>query len=564
MFPDEFGYWASAANVLGYDWSEVASLGSYYSFGYSFILIIILKLFSDSFVAYRAAVFLNLIFQILSFFLLKSIFKKLFDEIDEVFLTFMAGACVLYPAWCFYIQMTMAEGVLFFVYTLTVYLVLRFLDNSTILNCCLMIFSAAYLYTVHMRTVGVIISIVLILLVKLVMALFRKRNRGNIAPSVKKSKKRYIQLAVAAAFFVLLFIVANYLKAYFIDSLFSSGDESLVAANDYSGQIWKILRLFSVKGIIEFFASMMGKILYFGCATFGFGYIGVSYIIRKVFKKDIKYLFIFLTSFFQFMIMCVYCSTSAAPDSNRFDLFLHGRYFDFAIPILMAIGIYAATKMTSVFKFIIPVGTIMTLTALVAVYVVKINDRGMTNPQGLFMIGMNFFLDRENFHPYFVIIMTSICTYIIGVVLLLLLRRRSLGKTNYLIFVFYIVLVISSFVSVDKLIYAYQRYTFGDTQVADAIFDLRAEGYNGNVIYLDEGFVAYIDNVQFRARDEHISVQNIVYLLEQDENAYVDFVNSLPEDALIITHFNSVLNEYMDNRFDGSWLSGHLNLYYMK
>ena len=39
-YPDEFGYWSSAAVNIGYDWSEVASLGSYYSFGYSLICLL--------------------------------------------------------------------------------------------------------------------------------------------------------------------------------------------------------------------------------------------------------------------------------------------------------------------------------------------------------------------------------------------------------------------------------------------------------------------------------------------------------------------------------------------
>ena len=33
LSPDEFGYWASAAEWVGYDWSGAASIGSYYSFG---------------------------------------------------------------------------------------------------------------------------------------------------------------------------------------------------------------------------------------------------------------------------------------------------------------------------------------------------------------------------------------------------------------------------------------------------------------------------------------------------------------------------------------------------
>ena len=31
-YPDEFGYWAPAAAIFGYDWSEITSLGSYYSY----------------------------------------------------------------------------------------------------------------------------------------------------------------------------------------------------------------------------------------------------------------------------------------------------------------------------------------------------------------------------------------------------------------------------------------------------------------------------------------------------------------------------------------------------
>ena len=59
IYPDEFGYWASAARVLGYDWSKIASLGSYYSYGYSILLIPILFLFHNPVAAYRAAIVVN-------------------------------------------------------------------------------------------------------------------------------------------------------------------------------------------------------------------------------------------------------------------------------------------------------------------------------------------------------------------------------------------------------------------------------------------------------------------------------------------------------------------------
>ena len=58
-YPDEFGYWASAANWIGYDWSGLTALNSYYSFGYSLLLVPVLKICSGAVMAYRTAVALN-------------------------------------------------------------------------------------------------------------------------------------------------------------------------------------------------------------------------------------------------------------------------------------------------------------------------------------------------------------------------------------------------------------------------------------------------------------------------------------------------------------------------
>ena len=77
IYPDEFGYWASAAQTLGYDWSATAALGSYYSFGYGMILTPILWLFRNGRLAYQAAVAVNMLLQCGSAGLLWGIFKRL-------------------------------------------------------------------------------------------------------------------------------------------------------------------------------------------------------------------------------------------------------------------------------------------------------------------------------------------------------------------------------------------------------------------------------------------------------------------------------------------------------
>ena len=38
IFPDEFAYWSYAAQAAGYDWSDIMSLSSYFSYGYGYVL----------------------------------------------------------------------------------------------------------------------------------------------------------------------------------------------------------------------------------------------------------------------------------------------------------------------------------------------------------------------------------------------------------------------------------------------------------------------------------------------------------------------------------------------
>ena len=120
MVPDEFGYWASAAKNVGYDWSEVASLGSYYSFGYSFLLTPILWLFRDGVMAYRAAVTVNMILMCVGMFLICGITRRLFPETDQTKRIFVGGIAVFYPVWIFNMQMTMAEALIMFLFVLEI------------------------------------------------------------------------------------------------------------------------------------------------------------------------------------------------------------------------------------------------------------------------------------------------------------------------------------------------------------------------------------------------------------------------------------------------------------
>ena len=95
LYPDEFGYWASAAKVIGYEWSEVASLGSYYSFGYSLLLAPLLKLFREGIAAYRAAIAVNMILMCMGGGLLYKSGSRLFPGLDRGKRILISGIAVL-------------------------------------------------------------------------------------------------------------------------------------------------------------------------------------------------------------------------------------------------------------------------------------------------------------------------------------------------------------------------------------------------------------------------------------------------------------------------------------
>ena len=112
FYPDEFGYWASAAKIIGWNWSEIASLGSYYSFGYSILLFPILYFAPNSVIAYQAAIFVNMLFMCMGYVLLCMITEKLFGNMQRTLRYLASGAAVLYPAWIFYMQTTLTEAIL--------------------------------------------------------------------------------------------------------------------------------------------------------------------------------------------------------------------------------------------------------------------------------------------------------------------------------------------------------------------------------------------------------------------------------------------------------------------
>ncbi len=553
-FPDEFGYWASAARFLHYDWSEVASMGSYYSFGYSFLLTPILFLFKNAVIAYRAAVVLNLIMQIVAIFLIKDIFARLFKGADEIAKAIIAGMAVLYPAWTFYAQMTMSEALLSFMYILIVWLMLRYLESPTVVRGILAGLAALYIYTVHMRAVGVLVSVAFVMAFNCFSSLLNKDNR--------KDNKNILFSSIITILVIALGIWwATNLKNRIIDDLYTSGIKNIVSANDYSGQVGKVAYLFSFAGIKDFFLSLSGKLVYLGCATFGTAYIGVYSLVKRSLKRDMSAFYILLSVFAEFMVMCIYVINSASIYNNRYDIFFHGRYFDFVVPILIAFGMIELIYGENSIKKMIVSGIVFAVSLVVATIIVAVNETHFSNPHGLIMIGMCLFLEEKNVSPFFTLYAESIFAVVVCVAILLLIRFCK-KKSNYVFLI--VILPLMVFLGHDassKYNLRYQIQYQGDMMVADAVRDLRSNGNNDELVLFYTGGTKYATTIQFGLREEKIHIEYVDDEVLEDENLLRAYVEKLPDNKIYLARRYETISDVMAERFEKVWGSGHYDVY---
>ena len=553
-FPDEFGYWSPAAAILGYDWSEITGLGSYYSYGYSALLVPILLLFHNAIITYRAAIILNLLLQCLSMVLLFLVAKELYPDDDRHSTAIICVIAVLYPAWMFYVQTTMAEALLYFGLILSIYLMLRFLKKPGVLNGILFAVLLIYLYMVHMRCVGTIAAGLLTIIL---WAIAQRKTQE------KKNRKVWILLLLAIALFAGTFI----LKDKIIQVLYHRTSDEVLSWNDYSSIIGRVKKIISLKGFEYLAKDFCGKVLYMGLSTFGIAYFGIAGCARKAFRSmkrlktrqtsytDFLCIYIFFIVIFQFLVALIYLNGASAPTADRLDNFLHGRYIDFFLPILIVTGIEEMlhgekTYLGMVVTFIIYLPLIF-----VAYRVITGNDVLMRNAHCFTMIGMSFFLEKPLPDPvsYFIkqVLFSSGLTLLVDIVIILC---RSLKQKMFVALVL-VIQVLLGVKACTQFIFLNQSYIYEDIMVGDVLNDVLAKYPDKKVVHIYEGGVPYIQLVQFGSRATEISVIDAEYT-DIDINQYLD------DDTILIT---SECQDYADQVYEfyeENWILGHLRLNY--
>lgn len=324
---DEFGYWAHAVSAAGYDWKELIAETPYYSWGYSIWLIPIIKVLPTPELWYKAAIFLNITFLLLSYCLCYKSGRKLFPEISDKLMAAISLIVIIYPSNIVYAQAAWTETLSYLLVWVNIYLIIKLDEAFTMKYFILSLMVSLYGYAVHNRNIGVLFVNVIIL------ALLLYKN--------KKKAGYYLLLPVI--------VIAGYqfidlVKMHQINTLWGNSQSS--AINNVGLDTATITKYASriINEIKQLFISVVGKYLYL---IIGFEFLFPIAIIRFVKELTLSIkekrlfgtftcskLWIYLASATMFGI----CALQMNRWINRKDLVVYGRYMENALgPLLLLV-----------------------------------------------------------------------------------------------------------------------------------------------------------------------------------------------------------------------------------
>gem|GEM_PF-597719 len=542
LFPDEFGYWSSAAAAIGYDWSEVTSLGYYYSFGYALILMPILKIFGGGVAAYRAAVFVNMILHCVSLWLMYGLLSSLFPDRRRLHIIICSVIGVMYPVRIYYMHLTMVEAVLAFTYILICFLTARYMERPDYGRLFPVLLALTYMYYLHMRTIAVFAAGIIILVIHAVntdISGYSDVVDEDKGRTVAKSgaSSRLIKILVIIISAAIALYVGEVLKSIILDRAYSHGSARQLETNDYAGQISRLEILINPRKWPVLIESFISKLMYLGMSSFGMVYIAVIYLLGQTLtlicgKKYIvsgssdsegedtcypnsrKYtcLFILLTAAAQYMLI------AAANTSGRLDSLPYGRYIEHLSPVMMAVGVCALSGSSHRYRYLL--GSIaynalaVTVTTGWSVYA------GTDNMHSYCIAGISYLWnewDTDITGKYLIVFIVSAVTMIIIYLCIGCISRYEQPEAEKRMLIPGVILPTLVIVTVEILLGMHLNYMYVypsssadkiDGRIAEYI-DTDSVGKPGEdirVIYISEGNPPFVDVVQFYLMDTQVSV----------------------------------------------------------
>ena len=319
---DEFGYWSNAAFFEGRDWSSIATHNSYYSYGYSLILTLLLKM-SHGYEVYKLALLFNLIISVLMLLIHFRIVTMLFPDLDSVIAAIISVIVQLYPSNASNLHIAWAELPLAFFFSLNVLLLLLFYKNKNQIYLYLWIVISFFEYTLHQRALGV-------LLVAILLSFFM----------VIKKEIKCTQLFAVYGLLIALYALHHYIKALLLNNVVIREQNVMSNVNDYPSIYQHIINNLNLSGLKSFVISASGKAAYLIIISLGTIILLLSKIIRETIQNKARaaiYVYLIAVSFFELCIISIFTM-----GGNRLDNIIYGRYLEWFSQPLILIGFTCA------------------------------------------------------------------------------------------------------------------------------------------------------------------------------------------------------------------------------
>lgn len=330
IMDDEFCYWSIGAWIAGYDWSGVTRWNAYYSYGYGFILALIIKLTGNMLLAYKIAIAFNGIFLVGIFLIVYFLINQFFKLSSQIVIIILSSAITLLPNNLLHVNIAWTETLLSFLVWAVIAILVKWIDTDKIKYLYMADILMVYGYMVHNRLLVIPIAFVLLLIYFLL------------------TKKISVKDFLFSIFLLALGIGAAQLgKNYFYTHLWHSN--KVARGNGYSTVSSKITNIFSgFEAIEDLFISFAGKLLYFSIATLNMGILGVVIWIKRIWRHNSTNKTIDQTESFIWLIFLLEVGLTvvfmAGTNTSSINPLLYGRYADIFVGPILFIIFYRISK----------------------------------------------------------------------------------------------------------------------------------------------------------------------------------------------------------------------------
>lgn len=512
---DEFGYWTAAANIMNYDWSYCASWNEYYSFGYGFLLAP-LFLIENPNLTYKFALYLNIAFIVGAYYLLVKIIYTFTDKKTLMCCGCIAVVISFYPGLIFYSKLSMVECFLWCAFIGSIYYLQKFIITKKKRYVVVANIINSYAVWVHMRAIGILIALVLCLMIYVMYA--RKIER-----------KDFLILII----FMVCILGMVHFKTNLKEAQYALSQNT---GNELAGQVDKIQSLLSIEGIKQFLFNFVGRIWYLGNTTFFIFYIGVVSCIRKIIRKVIErneIVILFLYIFTSILsIIAISSLFMIYLQNGRKDILIYGRYSDFVLAPILAIGMIEFIRGMVKIKYIFIFG-IFHLICAISVRAIEL-AYNMSSCLDVAIPGFYYWFYKNDFSNDSYISASMITVSIVLLSNFILTKKRLLAD-----------IFIGCLICIFWINMGYKSYEISDTHKHDEDYYQVYTVIQDNLKEANKSVIYCYDSEDMKDEYYHKGIDRIQFLLKGKSIVFCNLEKENPgKKSIVVVRNHSLINEY--------------------